>query len=85
MTERAGDRSRKPEPRTADVSGDPDRQGLSLKGEEGRKVAVNLARFALGKLSLEELKDPRYSLTPDGAVRLELDEESSSALASMTR
>jgi hypothetical protein len=85
MSGRRGERRGEPNHHAADVTSDSDRDGLSLKGEAGKQVAKNLAQFALGKLSLDELGDPRYSLTPDGAVSLELDDESSAALASMTR
>jgi hypothetical protein len=80
MTERAGDSSGSQDRRITEGKSESARAGLSLKGEEGREVAINLARLALGKLTLNELKDPRYSLTADGAVSLDLDDESLAAL-----
>jgi len=81
MTRRAGEPSSDPKRRAdEDVNGSAPREGLSLRGEAGRQIAVNLARLALGQISLKDLDDPRYGLTPDGAISLDLDDESIAAL-----
>jgi hypothetical protein len=55
--------------------------GLSLKGEEGKKVVLNAARLAIGSVSLAELGDPRYGLSPDFTPRVRVDEETFLALS----
>ncbi|HVV58011.1 MAG TPA: hypothetical protein VHC45_06575 [Gaiellaceae bacterium] len=55
-------------------------EGLSLLGEEGREVAENVARIALGTLAVGDLNDPRYGLAPDGALRLHVDSTSFEAV-----
>jgi hypothetical protein len=81
MTSRPGGRSSgsKHQP-GEDVNGSVSHEGLSLRGEAGRQVAINLARLALGQTSIKELNDPRYSLTPGGAISLDLDDDSIAAL-----
>lgn len=64
------------------MNGHPNAEGLSLKGESGRIVAINVARLALGRVGVDELNDKRYGLTPDGAISLDLDLESVDALES---
>jgi hypothetical protein len=82
MSERAGDHgdSQNGHAIERDAGHRASSDGLSLKGEAGRQVAKNLARFALGTLSLDQLNDSRYTLTADGAVCLDLDEDSALAL-----
>ncbi|HEY2354304.1 MAG TPA: hypothetical protein VGH79_05320 [Gaiellaceae bacterium] len=48
-------------------------EGLSLIDSDSHLVARNLARVALGKGSVREIDDPRYSLARDGVLSLELD------------
>jgi hypothetical protein len=84
MTEGPGDRDleRRSEgdPETdEDALGTPP-EGLSLMGDEGRAVAINVARIALGKLRVSDLNDARYGLTRDGALSLELNSRSFEAV-----
>ncbi|MGH3427866.1 MAG: hypothetical protein ACRD3Q_07320 [Terriglobales bacterium] len=53
---------------------------LTLLGDAGREVAENVARIALGKLTVGELKDSRYRLARDGTLMLSIDGESYDAV-----
>jgi hypothetical protein len=60
----------------------PDAEGdgeLRLIGESGRTVAENIARIALGKVSVSEL-GKGYGLARDGTLRLSIDAESFDAV-----
>lgn len=85
MTEGTGDKSskRKRESDAAEVNEEGlsvPPEGLSLMGDEGRTVAINVARVALGKARVADLNDPRYGLTRDGALSLELNSQSFEAV-----
>ena len=81
MSERGGDRNRRRKRERAHVNGGPvPREGLSLMGDEGREVAINVARIALGKLRVSDIDDPRYRLARDGALQLQLDAPSFEAV-----
>jgi hypothetical protein len=54
--------------------------GLSLRGEAGREVVRNATRLAIGSVSLVELNDPRYGLSPDGVPQVRVNEETFRAL-----
>ena len=51
-----------------------EQERVSLLGDEGRQVAANLTRIAVGQLSTEEL-GPAYFTAPDGTTGIEVDAE----------
>lgn len=54
--------------------------GVSLFGESGRQVAMNIRNLALGKVAIEDL-GPGYSYSPDGTIQLRIASVSLSNLA----
>jgi hypothetical protein len=82
MSEERGNDGRAPNKPTVGMNGfEHDRDGLSLLGDAGREVAENVARIALGSLSVADLGDPRYGLAPDGALSIEIDRSSFEAVS----
>ena len=57
------------------VSSEESLPGLSLRDDRESEVVMNAARLALGCVSLAELGDPRYGMSPDGIPRVRVDEE----------
>lgn len=57
------------------------RSHLSLLGEEGKTVARNMARIALGDLSPEDLDDDRYYVADDGVPGIRIDEATAQELS----
>jgi hypothetical protein len=86
MEQRRGDRIRSPKGRASGMNrADRNGEALSLSGDSGKTVAENVARIALGTLTVAELRDPRYKLAPDGTLSLELDRESFDAVRAIVQ
>jgi hypothetical protein len=86
MTKGAGDHDQPPNNHEVQANGGVGKaEALSLLGESGRTVAENIARIALGSVTVADLDDPRYGLAPDGTLRISIDAKSFEAVEKILR
>jgi hypothetical protein len=62
-----------------------EKRTFSLTTPEGANAVANLARLATRETTLEQLQDERYGIESDGALRLNIDEETYEVLMRSAR